>query len=45
MTGSFYWRVLDTKTAGVSEHRPVQILDLIDGVDTEIEQLNFDTIT
>jgi hypothetical protein len=45
MTGLFYWRVLNTKTAGTSEHRSVNIIDLTGGVDTQVNQFNFNTIT
>ncbi len=45
MTWTFYWRVIDKKTAWVSEHRTLNIIDLMSGVDTKVEQFNFNTIT
>lgn len=44
MTGTFYWRVIDKKTAGVSEHRVVIISDIIN-LSTKVNQFNLNTIT
>ena len=45
MTWTFYWRVIDSETAWVSEKRAVTIIDWINGTDTQVDQFQFNTIT
>lgn len=45
MTWTFYWRVINSETAWVSEKRAVTIIDWTNGTDTQVDQFQFNTIT